>query len=116
MNMNSKNDVLIDTWKRAAIELGLEIICPFKINTENGMVSYPILVKHFGGKKGTIIARLELTMDIPIPKHKDYYFSVLDSDYYSNFNQELFIETLEAWGFFGDNEKQPDWYNGHILN
>lgn len=115
MNIISKDDALINAWKLAALELGLEIICPFKINTENGIVSYPILVKHFGGKRGTIIARHEQFMDFPMPKHKDYYFSAVSSDYYLNFNKKLFIETLEDWGFYGNKETKPHWYIGHVF-
>ena len=116
MNTNSKDVALINAWKIAALELGLEIISPYKINTEEGYVSYPILVKYFGKKKGTIIARHELFMDFPIPKHKDYYFSAVNSDYYSNFNKNQFIETLEDWGFFGEKDNKPDWYKGHIFD
>jgi hypothetical protein len=116
MNIITKDDELINAWKIAAFELGLEIVCPFKINTENGLVTYPILVKHFGGKRGTIIARHELFIDFPMPKHKDYYFSAVNSEFYSNFNKNLFMETLKDWGFYGEIDKKPEWYLGHIFD
>ena len=115
MNNNSLDEPLIIAWKIAAEELGLDIICPLKVNTENGKVNYPLLIKNFGGKKGTIIARHELFIDFPMPKDKDYYFSAVNVDYYSKYNKENFIETLEDWGFYGDEDCKPEWYHGHVF-
>ena len=114
MNDLSLDSPLIEAWKIASLDLGLDIISPLKMNTENGKVIYPILVKNFGGKKGTIIARHALFMDYPMPKHKDYYFSAVNTDSYSKYNREKIIETLEDWGYYGDKNNKPEWYNGHI--
>jgi uncharacterized protein YchJ len=114
MNHNSSDEKLIKAWKTAAEELGLDIISHLQMNTENGKVSYPVFVKHFGRKKGTIIARHALFMDYPMPKDKDYYFSAVNRDSYSKYNRESFIETLEDWGYYGDKASKPEWYNGHV--
>ncbi len=114
MNDNTLDEPLIKAWKTAAQELGLDIISPLRMNTENGKVSYPVLVKNFGGKKGTIIARHVLFIDYPMPKHKDYYFSAVNADSYSKYNREKFIETLEDWGYYGDETNKPEWYDGHV--
>ena len=114
MNDTVLDEPLIKAWKIAAQELGLDIINPLRMNTENGKVEYPVLVKNFGRKKGTIIARHELFMDYPMPKHKDYYFSAVNADYYSKYSRENFIETLEDWGYYGDKASKPEWYNGHV--
>ena len=106
--------LLIKAWKFAAQELGLEIITPLKMNTENGKVNYPILVKNFGAKKGTIIAQHAFFMDYPMPKHKDYHFSAVNANFYSEFNKEQFIDTLEDWGYYGSNVSKPEWYKGNI--
>jgi hypothetical protein len=55
MEDDSLDEPLIEAWKIAAQDLGLDITSPLKMNTENGEVNYPVLVKNFGGKKGTII-------------------------------------------------------------
>jgi hypothetical protein len=114
MNYNLSDEPLIKAWKIAAQELGLDIITSLQMNTENGKVTYPVLVKHFGGKKGTIIAQHSLFMDYPMPKHKDYYYSAVNADTYSKYNREYFIETLEDWGYYGDKASKPKWYNGHV--
>lgn len=114
MNNTSLDEPLIKAWEIAAQELGLDIISPLKMNTQNGEVNYPVFVKNFGGKKGTIIVRHELFMDCPMPKHMDYYFSAVNADFYSKYNRENFIKTLEDWGYYGDKASKPEWYNGYV--
>jgi hypothetical protein len=111
MYYTEKDKQLIDAWKTASRELEIEIISPFEINTENGKVRYPVLVRNFGGKKGTIIARHAYFMDYPMPKHKDYFFSAVNADMYSHFDRKLFIETLIDWGYFGSDENKPEWFS-----
>lgn len=114
MNDNPLDEPLIKAWKIAAQDLGLEIIAPIQINTENGMVTYPALIKYFGRKNGTLIARYTLFIDNPIPKYNDYYFSALNAECYTTYNRENFIETLEDWGYYGGKNSKPEWYNGHV--
>jgi hypothetical protein len=114
MNDNTLDEPLIKAWRIAAQELGLDIVSPISIDTGNGEVNYPVLVKNFGGKNGTIIARHTLFMDNPMPKHTDFYFSAVNADTYSKYSREMFIDTLEDWGYYGDKTHKPEWYNGHI--
>ena len=113
MNMVHKTEViaLIEAWKKAAQELKLDIVSPLKLNTDNGIVEYPVLIKNFGGKKGTIIAPHALFIDYPMPRHKDYFFSAVNSDSYSIYNRAHFIDTLEDWGYYGEENSKPHWYN-----
>ncbi len=85
-----------------------------QINTENKKVTYPVLIKYFGGKKGTIIARRELFIDHPLPKIKDHFFSAVDAESYSKYNRENSIESLEDCGYFGDKNSKPEWYDGYV--
>jgi len=114
MPLSTEDKNLIAAWKLAAQELGLEITTPFIMNTVNGKVYYPLLVKKFGRRKGTIIARHSLFMDYPMPKDKDYYFSAVNAEHYSNYDKANFIETLEDWGYFGQQSAKPEWYNGYV--
>lgn len=114
MNDKALDEQLIKGWKDAAQELGLDIITPLHLNTDNGKVTYPLLVKNFGEKNGTIIARHEFFMDYPMPKHKDYYFSAINAESCSNYNREYFIEMLEDWGYYGGKTSKPEWYEGHV--
>ncbi len=41
------------------------------------------------------------------------YCSEVDEEAYSQYNRELFVETLNDWGWFGDSSAIPEWYTGH---
>ncbi len=110
--MNSSDQKLIEAWQSASEDLGIEIETNFVLNTEEGKVNYPVFVKNFGRKRGTIVARHELFLDFPMPKHKQYYISAVNAEIYSNYNREYFIETLEDWGYFGSDSNKPIWYEG----
>ncbi len=110
--MNPADEKLITAWQQASSDLGIEIETPYIVNTEGGKVSYPVFVKNFGKKKGTIIARHDLFMDYPMPKHKDFFFSAVNAESYAKYNREHFIDTLEDWGYFGTDLNKPNWYEG----
>lgn len=108
--MNSADQKLIEAWQQASEDLGIEIETNYVLDTEEGKADYPVFVKNFGRKKGTIVARHELFIDFPMPVHKDYYISAVNAEIYSNYNREYFIGTLEDWGYFGPDSIKPSWY------
>lgn len=110
MYFTENDKQLINAWEKACVELQIEIISPFELNTESGKVKYPLLVKDFGGKKGTILANHLYFIDYPMPKHKDYFISAVNADMYSQFDRQQFIETLIDWGYFGLEENKPTWF------
>lgn len=116
MTTDKRFDKLINSWKIAHVELGIDIISPYVMNTKGGKVEFPILVRRFGRKKGTLITTHAEFTDNDIPVDKDYYFSIVNEKEYSEYNKELFIETLEDWGYFGDENDKPDWFNGYVHN
>ena len=114
--MNPADQNLITAWQRASEDLGIDIKTNYLVNTEGGKVKYPVFVRSFGKKKGTIIAKYELFIDFPMPKHKDYHFSAVNVETYSKYDREYFIETLEDWGYFGADFNKPIWYRGKNQN
>ncbi|MCP3930771.1 MAG: hypothetical protein GY705_16915, partial [Bacteroidetes bacterium] len=72
----------------------------------------PLLVKHFGTELGTIVLDMD---DIDIADNhipKEYCWSGLNSNNYNRYNRDQFIDTLEDWGWYGDETKRPAWYTG----
>ncbi len=47
-----------------------------------------------------------------VAKAESLYFSSLNPDVYGTFDRDLFIETLNDWGWFGAESNQPAWYTG----
>ncbi len=109
MYCKEKDKQIIGAWETACIELGIEIITPFIINLRNEELKFPVFVKNFGRKKGTIIVQEGYLEDHTIPRIEDYFFSALNPEVYSEFNKDLFIETLIDWGYFGSQKKKPKW-------
>lgn len=105
---------LIEVWKIAAADLKIEIISPFVLKTKNDTeLSFLILVKDFGRKLGTVIFSTEDMSDIKSLENYGYYYSALNPLIYSQYNRDLFIDTLKDWGYFGEEFNQPSWYSGN---
>jgi hypothetical protein len=111
--LNSDYEKVINAWKQAANELNLRIESPVTINSGNREIIYPLLIKDFGGKQGTIAILIDDDLNLSIAKYYGYYCSKLNSRSYTKYSRNLFINTLNDWGFFGDDSNKPDWYTGH---
>jgi hypothetical protein len=103
---------VIDAWKMAEVDLNIKIEVPYFLTNEDGQViNHTLLVRDFGSKLGTLIFSTTEMFGFDTAKRYGYYCSALNFDEYSNYNRELFIDTLNDWGYFGDNLKRPDWCN-----
>lgn len=104
---------LISAWRKAEKDLLIKIIAPFDLTDENGQeINYWLLVKDFGSKHGTLILSADDTTDFGIAEKHGYYCSALNTKSYDKYDRELFIDTLNDWGYFGDEANKPKWYNG----
>ena len=106
---------LIEAWKVASVELGIKIKTDFFIQLENEKINFDLLIENFGSKNGTVIFTVENMNDLEKAKKYGFYCSALSLTY-RNYNREIFIETLNDWGYFGLIDEKPDWYDGHIYN
>ena len=119
MTNTTDNEInkIIEAWQDAKKDLVFEIETPFLLTTkEKSIIKYSILVKHFGSKLGTIIFTTNDMERFNTPNEYGYYSSALNPCQYQNYDRETFIETLTDWGFYGQLENKPPWYNGHIYN
>ena len=110
----SDNEELIEAWKEASKELGIEIETPFFLQMDGRVIKYDLLIKNFGSKNGTLILTTNETNEYEIAEKLGFYYSALNPYHYSKYDKELFIDTLTDWGYFGIFENKPDWYTGHI--
>lgn len=108
------NRTMITTWAYAAEQLKLKIASPFKIITkDNQWIEFLLLVEDFGSVKGTLIGDINHSaQNSKIATEFGYYFSALNPENYSLYNENLFIDTLNDWGYFGAPENKPSWYTG----
>ena len=96
------------SWTDAAKDLGVRIDTSFLVNG-----SEVILIKSYGSKLGTLIVPVEprIKIDFEDLKNKGFYVSQL-GDGYEKYNKDLFIDTLNDWGYYGSESLKPIWYSG----
>jgi hypothetical protein len=98
-------------WLKAAEDLEIRVIAPFRLESPDGSSEiYEAYIRDFGGPKGA------LALKIGDPSgskgtQAGYFVSKLGEDYRS-YERQLFIDTLDDWGWYGDKKTQPAWYTG----
>jgi hypothetical protein len=106
VRMNAPED-LRASWTTAVLDLGIDV------EELDGV----LLVRDFGAKNGTLCAsssntaaeieRLKLAA-----RRRGSFWSALGTDYLT-YNRELFVATLDDWGWFGSGSS-PSWYTGAV--
>ena len=109
----ANNKSLINAWKKASKDLNIEIETPFFLQTDKGLIKYDLLVKSFGNENGTLIITIDDMGEFNTAEKYGFYCSAL-STYYNRYDRDLYIETLNDWGYFGLLEKKPNWYTGQF--
>ncbi len=105
-------DALIsDAWAEAARDLGIRVTAPFRLALENGEeLWFEAHVADFGGPNGTVVGNKGNVL-ADVRKVKGFYASNVWPSYQA-YSRELFVATLNDWGWFGEKGKQPSWYSG----
>ncbi len=102
------NNKISSAWNEAAIDLGLTIIAPFALQLEVERLLFDALIPYFGSERGTLVGPFRT--DDP-RKRLGYFGSELHSSY-ETYDRQLFIDTLNDWGWFGPDDQRPTWYTG----
>lgn len=106
---------VIKSWRQAATDLKLNIHAPFLLSTADGrQIECLMMLENFGSKKGTVIISTDNMDDFNEPEKVGYYCSALNPLSYSNYDRDIFVDTLIDWGFYGLAPQVPSWYTGHI--
>jgi hypothetical protein len=93
------------------VELGIKIEEPFDLPDEAGPMHCIALIESFGSSAGTVV----LSLDSPdagrlkaVAAKRGYYHSLL-AETYNRFDRDLFVATLNDWGWKGGADARPDW-------
>lgn len=102
-------------WKRAAIELAIDVVAPFSLKVANDTIILDacFFVKNFGAKNGMLIFNdySEIKPYINDIKLKDYGFSIIDEPTKEGeFFIEDYMDVLSDWGWTGDDSERPIWF------
>jgi len=98
-------------WRQAAQDLKIRVVAPFELVAESGSVGrFEAHILDFGGPNGTVVGSKDSEGD-DIRKRLGYYYSNLFPSY-RTYHRQLFIDTLNDWGWFGEKGNAPPWYTG----
>jgi hypothetical protein len=107
------SEKMLDSWRTAVKDLNIKIQSPFYITTKNEQrLKFDLLVEDFGCQKGLIIMSASNMHGLKAINENGYSYSALNLKTYSTYDRQLFIDTLNDWGYFGDSSKTPGWYTG----
>lgn len=100
---------LYKKWKRAANDLGLEIVSPYQVDfSGQNYIEVCLLLKNFGAPRGMQMA---LNADDLIVA--GYGVSVLNEvDVAEPYDRDVIIEVLADWGWSEDEKLKPIWLKG----
>jgi len=98
-------------WTEAAADLGIRVVAPFAAAAEDGQaVIYEAHILDFGGPKGMLVGNQESEFG-GLRKALGYGYSIL-YPHYRKYDRQLFIDTLNDWGWCGEKGAEPSWYTG----
>ena len=105
-------------WLEASHDLGIRYVHPFTFATKDGRQCTTTggWLPDFGGPHGTLLlTRFDPeSMDESVDD-TDYYTSGLNPESYEPYRRDVYIETLNDWGWFGAGAP-PDWFTGHTYS
>lgn len=92
----------------------IKVVHPFAFSSKGGLsaTSVGVYLPDFGSRSGTLLTcRFDSDDVCDIADLTDFYSSGLNPNSYEPYNREIYIETLNDWGWFG-NAPPPTWYTG----
>lgn len=105
----------VQAWLEAAKDLNIRVIHPFTFKTHTGVEveSVGVYLPDFGSKNGTLLTcRFDSDEIMDIADETNYYQSGLNPHSYEPYERELYIDTLNDWGWFGVKTDAPEWFSG----
>lgn len=101
-----------DAWREAGSRLMIRVMAPFEVAlTDGSTVEVEAFLPDFGGPQGTLAVSLADEVRAKKVAGEEKYVSLLGPAY-RRFDETLFRETLDDWGWFGAESARPTWYTG----
>ena len=106
---------MAQAWLDAANDLGIRVVHPFAFTTTGGVTvtTSGVFLPDFGSQLGTLLlCRFDPVELGDFAEEVDYFQSGLNPNSYEPYRRELYIDTLNDWGWFGAESAQPLWFTG----
>jgi len=111
----SQAENVASAWRMAADDLGLEVVAPYILRSGDREYRFIVLIKSFGSGNGALVCLPQQWDDegfAEVAGAAGFYCSGLYSESYSRYDRPHFIDTLNDWGWFGNEPNTPEWYTG----
>jgi len=110
------NNPAIQAWIDASEDLGFRFVHPHTFTTKGGrQIIAGGWLPDFGSPLGAlIITRFDSQEASDGSEDTDYFISGLNPAQYEPYCREVYVETLNDWGWFGPEEQIPSWFKGGI--
>lgn len=108
---------MAQAWLDAARDLGIRVEHPFHFRAPDGstVTTQGVYLPDFGSERGVLLTcRFDADTVCDAADQTDYYQSGLNPRAYEPYRRALYVETLNDWGWFGDEASAPDWFAGSL--
>jgi hypothetical protein len=115
MFTESHIEPLASAWRKAAEKVAFVFDSPHILTIDNERHSVIGFLPHFGSPNG-------MTLDTWIPGHPEstrslheaarragLFCSCISAETYDRYDEKIFIEALNDWGYFGPEKLRPPW-------
>ena len=104
-----------DAWLEAGDGLGIDVEAPYVRESSAGTTTFVAFLPDFGGPSGLVLGvRGGDDGDLPSHVAEDeglVYAEVGEA--FATYDDELFRDALNEWGWHGPKDGAPDWYAGY---
>jgi hypothetical protein len=109
-------DRLVRAWHRAAEDLGISVVAPYQVADQQSQTAVDSVawVESFGSARGAVVVGRHYPREPikSIAKAHGQFCSFIDEESYAEYDRDLFVATLNDWGWYGDPDETPEWYTG----
>jgi hypothetical protein len=102
-------------WLAAAADLGLDVVAPYRVvDSENRAINGSALVRQFGSSAGALVLDLASTTqtETAAATRLGFFVAQVSAEAYASYDRDLFVDTLNDWGWFGPEQDRPTWFTG----
>lgn len=108
---------MAQAWLDAGRDLGVRVEHPFRFTARSGVAATTqgVYLPDFGSPAGALITcRFDSDAVQELAEQTEYFLSALSPHSYEPYHRQVFIETLNDWGWFGDPSSVPNWFSGGL--
>lgn len=102
-------------WLAAGADLGLDVVAPYRVvDSENQAINGFALVRQFGSSAGALVLDLASTTpsESAVATRLGFFVAQVSAEAYASYDRDLFVDTLNDWGWFGPEQDRPTWFTG----